>query len=311
MFNDLEMVDDAALWERLPMPAAIDALRDLFAEGDATAPPRLHASVPAGDLLVMPASSSGGVGVKLVTVTPGNREAGLPLIHGLYVAFDVETGVPRALVDGAALTGLRTAAVSGLATRHLARPDARHVVVFGAGLQARTHVVAMRAVRPIQQVTVVSRTAASARALVAELRRDGLDATVGAPDDVATADVVCACTTSDTPVVDGNLLATGTHVNAVGAFRPTARELDTVTMQRARIVVEQRDAALAEAGDLAIPIEAGELSPDAIVADLGEVVGGRTVRTSEDEVTVFKSVGMSIEDLAIVTAVLDAIPSTG
>lgn len=311
MFHELELVDGAALWDRLPMPAAIEALRDLFAEGDATAPPRLHAGVPAGDLLVMPASSPGGVGVKLVTVTPGNRDAGLPLIHGVYVAFDVDTGVPRALVDGAALTGLRTAAVSGLATRHLARRAARHLLVFGAGLQARTHVIAMQAVRPIEHVTVVSRTAASARTLVADLRGDGLDATVGTPDDVATADIVCACTTSDTPVVAGDLLAPGTHVNAVGAYRPTARELDTATMLRARIVVEQRDAALAEAGDLAIPVEAGELSPDAIVADLGEVVGGQVVRTSEHDVTVFKSVGMSIEDLAIVSALLAGGPSTG
>lgn len=304
MLDELELVDAEDLRRRLPMAAAIDALEASFAAGDATAPPRMHATVAGGDLLVMPASSTRGVGVKLVTVTPDNPARDRPLIHGLYVAFDVVTGAPTALVDGAALTALRTAAVSGLATRHLARADASRLVVVGAGTQARSHVEAMRAVRPIEHVTVVSRTTASAAGLVDDLRADDLDAEVGGPDALAEADLVCACTTSDTPVVRGDDLAAGTHVNAVGAYRPTSRELDTATMRRGRIVVEDRAAALEEAGDLAIPIATGDLAPADVVADLAELVAGARVRRSDDDVTVFKSVGLSIEDLAVVTAAL-------
>lgn len=304
VLEELELVEGEELRRRLPMGAAIDALEAAFAADEATAPPRLHAATPGGDLLVMPAASPQLVGVKLVTVTPANPDRGRPLIHGLYVAFDADTGAPTALVDGAALTALRTAAVSGLATRHLARPDARHLVVVGAGTQARSHVTAMRAVRPVDRVTVVSRTAASAARLVEELATDGIDATVGDPDALGDADLVCACTTSPTPVVFGAALAPGVHVNAVGAYRPADRELDTTTMQRGRIVVEDRAAALAEAGELAIPIAAGELSGDDLVADLAELVAGATVRRSDDDVTVFKSVGLSTEDLAVVAAAL-------
>ncbi|MBY5162716.1 ornithine cyclodeaminase family protein [Salsipaludibacter albus] len=306
MLEDLELLDGAELARRLPMAAAVDALEAVFAGGEASAPPRVHAAVPGGTLLVMPASSPALVGVKLVTVTPGNPNRGHPLIHGLYIAFDVATGAPSALVDGAALTALRTAAVSGLATRHLARPDSTHLVVLGAGTQARSHVAAMRAVRPIDRVTVVSRTRASADRLVDELRGEGISARVGDPTDVGVADLVCACTTSDTPVVAGTDLSPGAHVNAVGAYTPTTRELDTATMQRGRIVVEDRDAALAEDGDLAIPVAAGDLSRDAVVADLAELVTGTPVRRSDDDVTVFTSVGLSIEDLAVVAAALAA-----
>lgn len=306
MLDELDLVDGAELRRRLPMAAAIDALEAAFLAADATAPPRVHAGIPAGELLVMPASSPRGVGVKVVTVTPGNPAHDRPLIHGLYVAFDVATGAPTALVDGAALTALRTAAVSGLATRHLARADASRLVVLGAGTQARGHVDAMRAVRAVEHVTVVSRTSASAAALVDALRAGGVDAAAGGPDAITGADLVCACTTSDTPVVRGDDLAAGTHVNAVGAYRPTARELDTTTMRRGRIVVEDRAAALEEAGDLAIPIAAGDLAPADVAADLAELVAGARVRRSDDDVTVFKSVGLSIEDLAVVTAALAA-----
>jgi ornithine cyclodeaminase/alanine dehydrogenase-like protein (mu-crystallin family) len=291
----------------VPMPVAIDALEALFASEDAAGgPPRAHHAMPDGDLLVMPAASGAGVGVKLVTVTPGNPAHGLPLIHGVYVLFAPGTQAPLALIDGAAITGLRTAAVSGLAARHLARANARHLVVIGAGTQGRAHVTAMRAVRPIERVTVVSRSAAPAERLVAELGAEGVDASVGGADAIAEADLICTCTTSTTPVVAGDRLPDGVHVTAVGAYRPDARELDTATMRRGRIVVEQRDAALAEAGDLCVPIAAGDLRPDAIVADLPELIAGATVRRGDADVTVFKSVGLAVEDLAIATAAVRA-----
>lgn len=296
----------------VPMPAAIDALEAAFADGDGVdGPARTHHAVPDGDLLLMPAASAAGIGVKLVTVTPANPGRGLSLVQGMYVLFAPDTQAPVALIDGAAMTGVRTAAVSGLATRHLARPDAHRLVVIGAGTQARAHIDAMRAVRPVSRVTIVSRSPGPAERLVADVRADGLEAEVGAPEAIADADLVCACTTSDTPVVAGELLPDGVHVSAVGAYRPDARELDTATMRRGRIVVEQRAAALAEAGDLCIPIAHGDLTPDAIVADLAEVVAGVEVRRSQADVTVFKSVGLAIEDLAVAVAALRARDAAG
>ncbi|HSK91537.1 MAG TPA: ornithine cyclodeaminase family protein [Euzebyales bacterium] len=302
--NDLPFIAADRLWSLLPMRDAIDVLEAAFAATDIGAPTRSHVAVPAGDLLVMPAHGPQGVGVKLVTVTPDNPSRGLPLIHGLYALFAADTMAPTALIDGAALTGLRTAAVSGLATRHLARDDATRLVVFGAGAQARTHVAAMRAVRPIDHVSIVSRTMEAAEVLVEELRAQGIDARAGTPAAVGRAHVVCTCTTSASPVVDGALLADGVHINAVGAYRPTIRELDTRTLVRGRgrIVVEQRDAALDEAGDLVLAMREGALSRDDIAADLAEVVAGAPVRGSGDDITVFKSVGLAMEDLAVAAA---------
>ncbi len=307
---DLVVLDHAALRARLSMSAAIDALEAAFADDAITAPRRLHLSAPNGDLLVMPATGPDGAGVKLVTVTPANAGRDLPLVQGLYVLFDASTGTPRALVDGAALTGLRTAAVSGLATRHLARADASRMVVFGAGTQARTHVEAMCAVRAVDHVTVVSRSPGPATALVEAIRSTGLEADVGSPGEVAgavaRADLVCTTTTSDHPVVAGADLPPGVHVNAVGAYRPTSRELDTAAILACRVVVEERAAALAEDGDLAIPIAEGAMAPDHVVADLAELVAGAQVRRHDDDRTLLASVGLSREDLAVVAAALAA-----
>lgn len=295
-------IDAAALRGALPMAAAIDALEAAFGRSDFSVPPRAHHDVPGGDLLIMPAAGPDGTGVKLVTVAPGNPGRGLPLISGIYVLFEAEGLTPAALVDGAALTALRTAAVSGLAARHLARADASHLVVLGAGTQARSHVEALRAVRSLSRVTVVSRTPSRAAALVEDLRAEGVESVVGEPDAVRSADLVAACTTSRVPVIAGADLPAGVHVTAVGAYTPAARELDTDVLRRGRVVVEDRAAALAEAGDLRIPIDEGAFAAADIVADLGEVVRGAAVRTGPDDITVFKSVGLAMEDLAIVAA---------
>jgi ornithine cyclodeaminase/alanine dehydrogenase-like protein (mu-crystallin family) len=292
--------------ELLPMTEAIDALETSFAaERLPEAPLRTHLDAGPGDLLVMPAVGEQGAGVKIVTVTPPNPSRGLPLIHGVYVLFAPDTLEPLAVLDGAALTGLRTAAVSGLATRHLARADARRLVVFGAGTQARTHLDAMLAVRPIERVVVVSRSAAPAERLAAEARERGVEAAVGTPDDVTDADVVCTCTTSAEPVFDGSLLPEGAHVNAVGSYQPHTREVDTEVVRRARVVVETREAALEEAGDLLIPIGEGVMGRDHVVADLAELVRGARVRTSDADVTLFKSVGVAFEDLAVARAAVE------
>jgi ornithine cyclodeaminase len=288
------------------MEAAVDALGAAFGSGELpSAPLRTHLETGAGTLVSMPATGPQGTGVKLVTVTPGNPERALPFIQGLYVLFSPETQEPEAAIDGAALTALRTGAVSGLATRYLAVEEAARLVIFGAGTQARAHLEAMLAVRPIDRVTFVSRTAGRAEALVAAAREMELGAEVGGPDAVGAADIVCTCTTSPTPVFDGSRLSEGVHVNAVGAYTPDTRELDDETIRRGRLVVETREVALAEAGDLLIPIDAGVIRADHVVADLSEVVRGARVRRSPDDVTVFKSVGVAFEDLAVARAAVD------
>lgn len=308
--SDLPFVDAARLTELLPMRAAVDALEATFGSGSLPeAPLRSHLETRSGTLLSMPATGPEGAGVKLVTVTPENPERGLPLIHGLYVLFGWQTQQPEAVIDGAALTALRTGAVSGLATRYLARDDATRLVVFGAGVQARVHLEAMRAVRRVERVTVVSRTPARAEALADLARAMGLEGSAGLPDAVANADVVCTCTTSPSPVFDGRLLANGAHVNAVGAYTPRTRELDDETIRRARLVVETREAAMAEAGDVVMPIRAGVVDASHVVADLAEVVRGAPVRRSPDDVTVFKSVGVSFEDLVVARAAVDRLGS--
>jgi ornithine cyclodeaminase len=301
-------VDAVTLTAALPMPAAIDALARGFRKQDAgTAPLRAHVDTPAGTLLTMPAAGDGGVGVKLVTLTPTNPDRGIPFLHATYVLFHPETQVPEAVIDGAAMTALRTAAVSGLATRHLARPDAHRLLLFGAGVQARAHLEAMRAVRPVDEVVVVSRSPEPAEALVGLARAAGLDARTGVPDDVAGADLVCTCTTSGSPLFDGERLRPGTHVNAVGSYTPETREVDSETVRRARVVVEDRAVAIAEAGDLLIPIGEGVVTAAHVLADLSEVARDeRAVRGSLDDVTLFVSVGMAFEDLIVARALMDA-----
>jgi ornithine cyclodeaminase len=303
-----EAIDAEQLRRRLSMRAAIDALEAAFRTEDlGAAPLRTHVETPEGELLFMPAFGRSAVGVKLVTLTEANPSRGLPLVNGVYVLFDPRTQAPLATIDGAALTELRTAAVSGLATRYLARRDAADVVVFGAGVQARSHVEAMVSECPVRSVTVVSRTPGPAEALAEDARsRFGVEAATGGPDAVAGADLVCCCTTSPTPVFEGRRLRAGTHLNAVGAYRPDARELDTETVRRARVVVETREVAAAEAGDLVIPTKEGAIGPDHVAADLAELVRGAVVRRGDADVTVFKSVGMAFEDLVVASALMDA-----
>jgi ornithine cyclodeaminase/alanine dehydrogenase-like protein (mu-crystallin family) len=295
-------IDPDDLAHRLPMRAAIDALERAFSADRPETPLRSHHDIPDGTLYLMPAVGPEGVGVKLIAINPDNPERGLPLIQGSYVLFDAGTFTPAAVIDGGALTGLRTAAVSGLATRYLARDDAHSLVIFGAGVQANTHLDAMLAARPVDDVTVVTRGREAAERLVERARSLGCDARVGDAGAVQHADIVCTCTTSPEPIFDGQLLPVGAHVNAVGAYQPHTRELDSSLIARGLVVVETRDAALEEAGDLLIPIEEGAIDRDHIVADLAEVVRGREVRIGPQDVTVFKSVGVAFEDLAVARA---------
>ena len=302
----------------LPIELAVEALARRFtttvpAELEGT--PRTVIRVPgraAGDeaeMLLMPAHGEEGAGLKLVSIVRGNPTRGLPMIQGLYVLLAPDGMTPELMIDGAALTALRTAAVSALATRQLARPDSRNLVLFGAGAQAAAHVDAIRAVLPIERVTVVGSSAASPRAaaLVAQLLAAGVDAAVGDRSAVASADVVCTCTTSVAPVFADNDLRPGAHINAIGAYRLDMCEIPAGSLGRALLVVESVAATLAEAGDVVRAIDSGALPASGFAYELHELLNGGVGREDEAQITVFKSVGLAVEDLIVARAAADAL----
>jgi ornithine cyclodeaminase len=301
----LPYLDGEALRGALPTAVAVDALEQgLKNQPLPDSPPRSVYSADGGTLFVMPAWGEQGIGVKLMTLEPANPARGLPLLHGVFVLFAADDKRPVAVLDGAALTALRTAAVSALATRHLSRPEARRLVIFGAGRQAYAHLEAMCAVRPIESVAIVDPVVDRARGLVERALEMGLDATVGSVDCLEEADIICCCTTSADPVVEGSRLPQGVHINAMGAYRPDMREVDAATLRRSRVVVETREAALAEAGDLLIPLSQGVWRSDDIDAELAEVVRGPKARHDPQEITLFKSVGVAFEDLIVARAAM-------
>lgn len=291
--------------DAVPMPAAIEAVGEAYQElsaGRAQSPVRLALNAPGGTSLFMPGylMDTGAMGAKIVSVFAQNQERGLASIHGIVLMLDPETGIPMAIMDGTYLTALRTGAGSGVATRALARDDARVLTVFGAGGQARAQIEAVRAVRPIEEVRVVSRGGTSARALAAEL--EGVEArAVDDPVEAARgADVICAATTSSTPVFPTDAADPGVHVNGVGSFKPDMQEIAGELLLRARVFVDARDAALEEAGDLIVPIGKGLFGEDHIAADIGEVLSGRAEgRQARDQITYFKSVGNAVQDMAV------------
>jgi ornithine cyclodeaminase len=309
----LPVHDRAAVDRALAFPALIEALRAGFAAG-CEAPVRHHHAVPRTDapdatLLLMPAwQQDQRLGVKVVQVSPGNEARGLPTIDGLYLLFDATTGTPLAVMDGKAITERRTAAASALAASYLAMAEANHHLVIGAGAVAAMLVPAMRAVRPITQVTLWNRTIARADLLAERLTTEGHNVRVTSDLDaaLAEADIVSAATMSAEPLVRGDAVKPGAHVDLVGAFNPSLRESDDALMARARLFVDTRGGALAEAGDILQAIGSGVIDEGAIVADLAELCRGEHPgRGDLDEVTVFKSVGAAIEDLVAANLVLD------
>lgn len=283
------------------MADAIRAVREGFAalsEGAATVP--LRASLPLhGDAvaLTMPAARRGApsFAVKVVSVAPGNAARGLPSVTATVLLSDTSTGLPLALLDGTALTALRTGAAGGLAADLFSRPASAVLALFGTGAQARTQLLAALAVRPIREVHVVGRDASRSSAFLAWAAAEcpGVAFHSARPDVVGRADIVATATTSAVPVFPGRRLSPGAHVTAVGSFRPSMRELDADALRGARIFVDQREAALAEAGELA------GLAPDDVV-EIGEVAAGRAAgRRDDEERTIFKSVGNAIQDLVV------------
>jgi thiomorpholine-carboxylate dehydrogenase len=290
----IPVLDEPAVGRLLRMdaliPAMAETLRDLSA-GRIVQPVRLMVPVAErGFFAAMPAYTGGGLGAKLVTFFPGN--VGLPTHHATILLFDPGSGAPLAMLDGRLITEMRTAAVSAVATRHLARPDARVLAILGSGVQAGSHLEALRLVRDLEEVRVWSPRNAAAFA-----ERHGVRAAASVPEAVRGADLIVVATNARTPVLRGEWLSPGAHVNAVGACRPDWRELDDDLVRGARLYVESREAATRESGD----VMAGT-----VVAELGEVVAGTAPgRRTDDEVTLFKSVGVAAEDIATAVLVYD------
>jgi ornithine cyclodeaminase/alanine dehydrogenase-like protein (mu-crystallin family) len=296
-------VSGAAVHAALDYPSLIAALREAFSAG-AEAPVRAsHAVTPQGDrLLLMPAWRPGTeIGVKVVTVFPRNPARGLASVSALYVLLDGATGHPVALLDGEALTLRRTGAASALASTYLSRADARVLLVVGTGKLAPHMVHAHCAVRPIEQVLVWGRTPARARSLAAELGASGFPAQAAGDLDEAldVADIVTCATTARAPVVLGAGVRNGTHVDLVGGFTRDMREVDDALVQRAELYVDTCAGTLAEAGDLIQPLERGLVTRSQIRAELADLVTGRAPgRRDASAITLFKSVGTALEDLA-------------
>lgn len=292
----------------LPMSAAIEAVREAFrdlASGTVIMPARTRIANSEGDevSLIMSGRSAAisRLGVKLISLYERNRAAGLPLAHALVILADGLTGEPLAVVEGGALTALRTGAASGAATDALARPDAAVVAVFGAGRQGRAQLEAVACVRRLREARVFDQDGSAAGLFARDMSAElGLEVRP-APDPASAlrgADVVCTATSSRSPVFSDEDLAPGAHINAVGVYQPERAEIPAATVARARIVVDQTEACLEEAGDLLQPLASGAIGRQRLDATLGEILAGRaTGRRSAAEITLFKSVGLAVQDL--------------
>jgi alanine dehydrogenase len=298
----------------LSMPRAISAMREAFqllSRKEVQAPPRLHLDIQdyQGVELVKPVyvPSLQQIGFKVISLFRNNHQFGLPLSHAVLLVFDAATGVPQAIMDGDLLTAIRTGAASGLATDLLARKDAQVLAVFGAGLQARTQIEAIMTVRPLQKIYIFDQNQIKAKKLAEEFHsHENLKFIVTDKAlELRQAEIISTVTTSDVPVFSDTFISPGVHINAVGAFKPDSREVPSETIRRAKVVVDQREACLKEAGDLLIPMAEGMITAEHLHAEIGEIaLGSRAGRESDQEITLFKSVGHAVQDLLAARVVL-------
>jgi ornithine cyclodeaminase len=302
----MRRIDAAAVHRALGYAALVDRLEQAFRRG-CELPVRHHHALkipdgPEATLLLMPAWRVGGrFGVKIVTVFPGNAAKSLPAVLGLYLLGDATTGEPLALIDGPSLTVRRTAAASALASRYLSRPEAETMLMVGAGALAPHLIGAHAATRPIRRVSIWARDIEKARALAQTFKGAAFSATpVKNLEEAASgADIVSCATLSREPLIKGDWLKPGAHLDLVGAFTPEMRESDDAAVMRARVFVDTRAGALKEGGDVVQPLRSGILRPEGVLADLFELTRGeKKGRQSAAEITLFKSVGSALEDLA-------------
>ncbi len=300
------VLNEAETRAALPFSALIEALRLMFANG-CEMPKRHHhdVAVPgeaAATLLLMPAWQPGTyIGVKMVSVFPGNTSRDLPAIHGSYLLSSGRTGQLLAIIDGAELTARRTAAASALAADYLATKEAHRMLMVGAGRLSQNLIEAHAAVRPISEVSIWARDPRKAEATAAQIDLPGIRISVATDIEAAarTADIISCATLSSEPLILGDWLKPGAHLDLVGAFKPSMRESDDRAVARAEIFVDTREGALSEGGDLVQPIDKGIITAGSIRADLAELAKGRHKgRSSDQAITLFKSVGAASEDLA-------------
>ncbi|MCP4903113.1 MAG: ornithine cyclodeaminase family protein [bacterium] len=303
----LRVLSSSDLRQALPMKDTIEAMKgafEAFSSGRATVPQRMSIPVPPDDsvMLVKPASIPGeGLGAKLVSVFPPNAKVGRQVVSGIVVLLDPSTGEPIALCDGTFLTAWRTGAATGAATDLLAREDSKVGAMIGCGEQGRTQVIAIDTVRDLDIIRLYDLDPEAIDAFVREIQPEvqaRLEPALSPQEAVTDADIVCVATTSKRPVLDGDWVGSGTHINGVGSFTPEMKEVDGNTISRAVVVVDSREAALAEAGEL-IDAVAEDLSRSQDWIELGEIVAGKVGGRKDDEqITFFKSVGLAVQDIA-------------
>jgi ornithine cyclodeaminase/alanine dehydrogenase len=300
----------------LTMQEAIEAVEKAFkelSEGTAVILPRTTFMLENGSISQMSAclKKMNIASTKIFGIFPDNTKYDLPTTVATLLANDLRTGKVIAVMDATYLTAIRTGAVSGVATRHLARKDAKIVGIIGCGAQGRTQVWAMKEVREIERIKAYDKVTSRKRQFAEEMSKKlGMDVVPVdlAKEAVKNSDIIITATTSSEPVVKAEWLGEGAHINAIGSYYPHARELDTKTILKAKVVVDLKKAALEEAGDIIIPIKEGVITEDHIYAELGEIVTGeKTGRVNDREITVFKTVGLAIQDAAVTKLVIDKV----
>jgi ornithine cyclodeaminase len=297
----------------LPMRQAVDAVNNAFAalsDGRAEVPIRMQLPVHAHEAvsLVMPAfvefKNEQALSVKVVSVYPNNPVRGLPLIHAAVLVLEADSGRPLALLEGGTLTAIRTGAASGAASDLLARKDSQTLTIFGAGTQGATQLEAVCSIRQINKIWIYDPDVRKRQTFTEQMvERPGLPKTIISADNptqaVQEADIICTATTSKTPVFNHSDIKSGVHINGIGSYTAEMREIPVETVKRALVVVDERSAALTEAGDIIQPLENGELTAEHIHAELGEIILGiKTGRTTPQQITFFKSVGNAVQDAA-------------
>ena len=306
----------------LTMQECMEVMQKAFmalASGQAILPLRQIVWLPGGEsvLAVMPSYSGHiqAMGAKVISVFPRNQGTEFDSHQGVVLLFEMQNGCLRGVMDASEITAIRTAAVSGVATRALSRQDANDLAILGSGVQARTHLEAMLLARNIQRVRVWSRNFTNAKRFAtrqSEQHNRLVEAVEHAQDAVLGADIICTVTSSRTPVLQGEWVKSGAHINAVGTFGPSSREVDTTTVVRSKLFVDRRESAVNEAGDFLIPIQEGKITSASITGELGEIlVGSVAGRSSAEEITLFKSLGLAIEDLASAHYLYEKASETG
>ena len=311
----IRVLSGAQIREAVQIEDIIAAVRDAFiglSAGSAEMPIRSHISIadPQGEALFMPSymKDFDRIGIKTVTLFEDNRLSDIPYIQGLVSVYDGQTGCPQAVLDGTTITAMRTGAASGLATDLLARQDSKICAILGAGVQGRTQLEAVCAVRDIERVFVydtIKKAAHDFAKSMGDILQLELEVVDNPRQAIHQADIICCATISKTPVFDDTDCANGTHINAVGSYKPHVQEIPEETVLRSRLFVDHFESALEETGDLIIPIGKGLFSKDHIIGEIGEVAAEKKVgRTASTEITLFKSVGVAVQDLAAASTIL-------